>query len=102
MAELETEGDQDVSFEVNGRRVSVDGPADEVECAALACAVASHLRDEARARAEAAEEASAGRDRYASPVWKLSGRLDVRRRCALPQSCPSGSEWKQAGRNSVW
>jgi hypothetical protein len=99
LEDLETTDEAaETTFQVDGRRVTVDGAASEAECAALACAVASHLRDEAAARAVDDAEP----DRYASPVWKLAARLGARRKCRVPRSCPGGSEWRYSGRTSRW
>ena len=84
-----------VGFEVAGADVTVSGDPSDAEAAALAAVLAEHLRAEAEADAE--EE-----PRYAVDPWCLAGRLGRRSRAGLPAACPSGCEWKVAGRGTTW
>jgi len=84
-----------MSLEVAGADVTVSGDPSDAEAAALAAVLAEHLRAEAEADAE--EE-----PRYAVDPWCLAGRLGRRSRAGLPAACPSGCEWKVAGRGTTW
>jgi hypothetical protein len=82
-------------LDVAGADVAVSGDPTDAEAAALATVLAEHLRAEAEADAE--EE-----PRYAVDPWCLAGRLGRRSRAGLPAACPSGREWKVAGRATTW
>ena len=84
-----------VGFEVAGADVTVSGDPSDAEAAALAAVLAEHLRAEAAADAET-------EPRYAVDPWRLAGRLDLRSPCGLPADCPSGREWRVAGRATTW
>ena len=82
-------------FEVGGTSATVTGDPTDAEAAALAAVLAEHLRAEAAADAEA-------EPRYAVDPWCLAGRIGRGSRNGDPAACPSGCEWKLAGRASTW
>ena len=88
----------DTTLEADGASVTVSGEPTEAEAAIVAAVVAEHLRTEAAAAEEEEEEES----RYAVDPWCLSGRLDIRSPERTPRACPSGTEWKVAGRAASW
>ena len=81
------------TFDVAGGSVTISGDPTDAEAAALAAVVAEHLR----AEAETEEE-----PRDAVDPWCLAGRLGRRSRSGVPTACPSGREWKAAGRAATW
>ena len=89
-------GDAGTTLRVAGADVAVSGDPTDAEAAALATVLAEHLHAEARAEAEDEEP------RYAVDPWRLAGRLGLRSPCGLPADCPSGREWKVAGRAATW
>jgi hypothetical protein len=84
-------GPAETTLAVGGADVTVSGDPTGAEAAALAAALAEHLRT--AAESEADEE-----PRYAVDPWCLAGRLKLRSRSELPAACRSGREWKVAGR----
>ena len=85
----------DPTFEVGGASVTVSGDPTEAEAAVVAAVVTEHLQTEA-----AAAETEESRD--AVDPWCLSERLGVRSPDRTPRACPSGTEWKVAGRAATW
>ena len=78
--------------------LSIPDHARDDEAAAIAAAVAAHLRDgELAAAAVAASDADAGRD---EDHWGLAGRIDRlhRRRVRVPADAPA-DPWTAAGRS---
>ena len=78
--------------------LSIPDDAGDDEAAAIAAAVAAHLRDgELAAAAAAASEADDGRD---EDSWALAGRIDRlhRRRARVPADAPA-DPWTAVGRS---
>jgi hypothetical protein len=84
--------DADATLSVAGADVTVSGDPGDAEAAALAAVLVEHLRAEVAADAEESEP------RYAVDPWRLAGRLGLRSPARVPNACPSGREWKLAGR----
>ena len=84
-----------VRLDVAGANVAVSGDPTDAEAAALTAVLVEHLRAEAETEGE--EE-----PRYAVDPWCLAGRLGRRSRGGVPTACPSGREWKVAGRATTW
>ena len=77
--------------------LSIPDDAGDDEAAAIAAAVAAHLRDGELAAAAAANEADDGRDEGS---WALAGRIDRlhRRRVRVPADAPA-DPWTAVGRS---
>jgi len=77
--------------------LSIPDDARDDEAAAIAAAVAAHLRDGELAAAAAAGDADDGRD---EDRWALAGRIDRlhRRRVRVPADAPA-DPWAAAGRS---
>ena len=84
-----------VTLDIAGTSATVSGDPTDAETAALAAVLAEHLREEAET--DAAEDPG-----YAVDPWCLAGRLGRRARGGVPTACPSGHEWKTAGRATTW
>jgi hypothetical protein len=77
--------------------LSIPDDARDDEAAAIAAAVAAHLRDGELAAAVAASDADEGRE---EDRWALAGRIDRlhRRRVRVPADAPA-DPWTAAGRS---
>ncbi|KOX97739.1 MULTISPECIES: hypothetical protein [Halorubrum] len=77
--------------------LSIPDDARDDEAAAIAAAVAAHLRDGELAAAAAASEADDGRD---EDRWAFAGRIERlrRRRVRVPADAPA-DPWTAAGRS---
>jgi hypothetical protein len=86
--------DPTVAAVLDGLTVTDD--ADDAEAAAIAAAVAAHLRDGELAAAAAAEAASDG---WEGERWSFAGRVDrlANRSVRVPENAPT-DPWTAAGR----
>jgi hypothetical protein len=85
--------DDGTTLSIGGADATVSGDPTDAEAAALAAVLAEHLRAEGEAGTDAD-----GEPRYAVDPWCLAGRLGLRSPSGVPAACPSGREWKVAGR----
>jgi len=78
--------------------LTVPDDADDAEAAAIAAAVAAHLRDGELAAAAAAADGDAD-DGWAGERWAFAGRVDrlTGRSVRVPESAPT-DPWAAAGR----